>query len=76
MDYLSYSKHCEKVHTDISNYYCVQNRGACENCFDKIRKKKIRRPKEKDMFAKYRPKMWNKIHVDNSKTKGAQNDMM
>lgn len=55
MDYTSYCFNCSTKNTDINNYFCIKNKGACENCYVKVRRNK-KRGYEKPM-ASY----WNKM---------------
>lgn len=47
--YNSFCGYCNKAHTDINNFFCMKNWGACEDCYKKVKKNK-KRGSEKDLF--------------------------
>ena len=51
--YKSFCPRCERKKDGISQYFCIKNRGYCEQCFierNNYKKKNV------DEFAKWRPK--------------------
>lgn len=51
MDYSSYCGYCNETRTDINNYFCLKNRGACENCYKKVKARKKKQAKNLIGFA-------------------------
>lgn len=51
----SHCGYCNTKTSDINNFFCIKNRGACENCYIKVRRNK-KRNSEKSNLA-----YWSKI---------------
>lgn len=55
MDYTAHCGYCNKTRSDINNFMCLKNWGACEDCYKKVKKNK-KRGAESDPF-----KYWKKM---------------
>lgn len=49
--YNCFCDRCNKLKTEINDYYCLKHRGVCEDCLEKGYNKR-----DVDLWAKYRPK--------------------
>lgn len=58
--YKCFCNGCSKTKNKINDYYCINNRGVCEDCLEKGIT--ISDKKDIDLWAKYRPK---NLYVDN-----------